>query len=76
MSLPCVSLTAASYFLLSEVRVTQVPGLKTVINEYNVQTEILNTGMGLANPEHVNLLKALCLEGVATGGKEAGHMSG
>ncbi|XP_031135679.1 putative ATP-dependent RNA helicase TDRD12 isoform X2 [Sander lucioperca] len=53
------------------VRVTKVPGMKTVINEYNVQSEILNTGMGVSNPEHLDLLKALCQES-----KEAGHVNG
>ncbi|XP_039664374.1 putative ATP-dependent RNA helicase TDRD12 isoform X1 [Perca fluviatilis] len=53
------------------VRVTKVPGMKTVINEYNVQSEILNTGMGVSNPEHLDLLKALCQES-----KEAGHVTG
>ncbi|GAA6227719.1 putative ATP-dependent RNA helicase TDRD12 [Lates japonicus] len=53
------------------VRVTHIPGMKTVINEYNVQSEILNTGMGVSNPEHLDLLRALCQEG-----KEAGHISG
>uniref|UniRef100_A0A8C7X7L4 RNA helicase n=1 Tax=Oryzias sinensis TaxID=183150 RepID=A0A8C7X7L4_9TELE len=42
------------------VRVTQVPGMKTLINEYNVQSEILKTGMGIRNPDHLDLLKALC----------------
>ncbi|XP_026166879.1 putative ATP-dependent RNA helicase TDRD12 [Mastacembelus armatus] len=42
------------------VRVTQVPGIKTAINEYNIQSEILSTGMGVCNPEHVDLLRALC----------------
>ncbi|XP_072290541.1 putative ATP-dependent RNA helicase TDRD12 [Eucyclogobius newberryi] len=41
------------------VRVTQVPGVKTLINEYNLQSEILNSGMAESNPEHINLLKAL-----------------
>ncbi|XP_078112566.1 putative ATP-dependent RNA helicase TDRD12 [Sander vitreus] len=53
------------------VRVTKVPGMKTVINEYNVQSEILNTGMGVSNLEHLDLLKALCQES-----KEAGHVNG
>uniref|UniRef100_I3JWX0 RNA helicase n=1 Tax=Oreochromis niloticus TaxID=8128 RepID=I3JWX0_ORENI len=44
------------------VRVTQIPGMKTVINEYNVQAEILKTGMGIRNQEHVDLLRALCEE--------------
>ncbi|KAK7891073.1 hypothetical protein WMY93_023036 [Mugilogobius chulae] len=41
------------------VRVTQVPGMKTIINEYNLQSEILNSGMAESNPDHINLLKAL-----------------
>uniref|UniRef100_A0A667YUT4 RNA helicase n=1 Tax=Myripristis murdjan TaxID=586833 RepID=A0A667YUT4_9TELE len=49
------------------VRVTEVPGMKTLINEYNVQSEILSSGMGVSNPQHVDLLKALCREGVALG---------
>ncbi|KAF7646318.1 hypothetical protein LDENG_00189920, partial [Lucifuga dentata] len=53
------------------VRVTQLPSLKMVINEYNVQSVILNTGMAVSNPEHVTLLKVLCQEDV-----EAGVISG
>ncbi|XP_034540637.1 uncharacterized protein tdrd12 isoform X2 [Notolabrus celidotus] len=56
------------------VRVTQIQGMKTVINEYNVQSEIFNTGMGVSNPEHLDLLRALCQESKDC--KEAGHMSG
>ncbi|KAI3370727.1 hypothetical protein L3Q82_007106 [Scortum barcoo] len=58
------------------VRVTQVPGMKTLINEHNVQSEILNTGMGVSNPEHLDLLKALCQESVVVSSEEAGHLSG
>ncbi|CAK6977923.1 putative ATP-dependent RNA helicase TDRD12 [Scomber scombrus] len=58
------------------VRVTQVPGMKTQINEYNVQSEILNTGMGALNPEHLDLLKALCKDGAGGCSNEAGHVSG
>uniref|UniRef100_A0A8C6TUJ0 RNA helicase n=1 Tax=Neogobius melanostomus TaxID=47308 RepID=A0A8C6TUJ0_9GOBI len=42
------------------VRVTQVPGMKTLINEYSLQSEILSSGMAESNPDHINLLKALC----------------
>uniref|UniRef100_A0A3B4BI68 RNA helicase n=1 Tax=Periophthalmus magnuspinnatus TaxID=409849 RepID=A0A3B4BI68_9GOBI len=42
------------------IRVSQVPGMKTVINEYNLQSEILKSGMAESNREHINLLKALC----------------
>ncbi|XP_072241434.1 putative ATP-dependent RNA helicase TDRD12 [Leuresthes tenuis] len=57
------------------VRVTQLPGMKTVINEYNVQSEILNTGMGVSNPKHLDLLRALCQDDLASSGKDAGHAS-
>ncbi|PWA19901.1 hypothetical protein CCH79_00016596, partial [Gambusia affinis] len=43
------------------VRVTQMPGTKTFINEYNVQTEILKTGMGVSNPEHLDFFRAASL---------------
>ncbi|KAJ8248978.1 hypothetical protein GJAV_G00229830 [Gymnothorax javanicus] len=48
------------------VRITRVPGLKTCINDYNVRSEILSTGMGTSNPEHLELLRALCRETSAT----------
>ncbi|XP_028813857.1 putative ATP-dependent RNA helicase TDRD12 [Denticeps clupeoides] len=41
------------------VHMTWIPGLKTYINEYSVHTEILDTGMGIANPQHLDLLKEL-----------------
>nr|XP_033796159.1 putative ATP-dependent RNA helicase TDRD12 isoform X2 [Geotrypetes seraphini]XP_033796160.1 putative ATP-dependent RNA helicase TDRD12 isoform X2 [Geotrypetes seraphini] len=44
------------------VRVTKLTDLKTSINEYNVRTEIIFTGMGIDNPEHMEQLKALCRE--------------
>ncbi|XP_029991466.1 putative ATP-dependent RNA helicase TDRD12 [Sphaeramia orbicularis] len=52
------------------VRATQVPGMKTMIYEYNIHTEILNTGMGVSNPEHVNLLKDLYQMSVATSNQQ------
>ncbi|KAI4902699.1 hypothetical protein NFI96_028973 [Prochilodus magdalenae] len=42
------------------IHMTRVPGLRTTINEYNVHTEILATGMGTTNPQHLELLKLLC----------------
>nr|AUD07760.1 tudor-containing protein 12 [Danio rerio] len=41
------------------VRMVRVPGLKTFINEYNVHTEILASGFGVSNPQHVDLLKTV-----------------
>uniref|UniRef100_A0A8C4GVP4 RNA helicase n=1 Tax=Dicentrarchus labrax TaxID=13489 RepID=A0A8C4GVP4_DICLA len=58
------------------VRVTQVPGMKTVINEYIVQSEILNTGMGVSNPEHLDRLRTLYQECNMGSDKEAGLLSG
>ncbi|XP_048372100.1 putative ATP-dependent RNA helicase TDRD12 isoform X2 [Sphaerodactylus townsendi] len=41
------------------VRVTRLSDLKTSINEYNVRSEILSTGMGVDNPEHTQELQKL-----------------
>ncbi|XP_061669490.1 putative ATP-dependent RNA helicase TDRD12 isoform X2 [Syngnathoides biaculeatus] len=48
-------------FLDIMVRETRVPGMKTVISEYNVPALILNTGMAERNPGHLDQLKALSL---------------
>ncbi|XP_014879257.1 putative ATP-dependent RNA helicase TDRD12 [Poecilia latipinna] len=53
------------------VRVTQMPGTKTCINEYNVQTEILKTGMGVNNPKHLDFFRAAFQDG----SKDGGHIS-
>ncbi|NXX95310.1 RH30 helicase, partial [Centropus bengalensis] len=45
------------------VRVTQLPGLKFSINEYNIRSEILHTGLGADNPEHIPQLQRLCGHG-------------
>lgn len=45
-----------------QVRMTRMSGLKILINEYNVHAEIVATGMGTTNPQHVELLKLLCQE--------------
>ncbi|XP_043979978.1 putative ATP-dependent RNA helicase TDRD12 isoform X1 [Gambusia affinis] len=52
------------------VRVTQMPGTKTFINEYNVQTEILKTGMGVSNPEHLDFFRAAVQENSSKDGEE------
>ncbi|XP_024858341.1 putative ATP-dependent RNA helicase TDRD12 isoform X2 [Kryptolebias marmoratus] len=54
------------------VRVTKVPGMKTFINEYNVQSEILNTGMAISNPDHLDLLRELCEKGLVHSTKDNG----
>ncbi|KAM4826009.1 putative ATP-dependent RNA helicase TDRD12 isoform 4-T4 [Thomomys bottae] len=41
------------------VHVTKLPNLKTSIIDYNVRAEILSTGMGVDNPEHVQQLTTL-----------------
>lgn len=47
----------SAFVLLAQVRMTRVPGLKTYINEYNVHAEILASGFGVNNPQHLELLK-------------------
>uniref|UniRef100_A0A8C6JXJ8 Putative ATP-dependent RNA helicase TDRD12 n=1 Tax=Melopsittacus undulatus TaxID=13146 RepID=A0A8C6JXJ8_MELUD len=42
------------------VRVTKLSELKITANEYNVRSEILSTGMGTDNPEHIMQLQKLC----------------
>ncbi|XP_047675813.1 putative ATP-dependent RNA helicase TDRD12 isoform X2 [Tachysurus fulvidraco] len=42
------------------VCMTRMPGMKIFINEYNVHAEIVATGMGTANPQHLELLQSLC----------------
>ncbi|XP_009708180.1 PREDICTED: putative ATP-dependent RNA helicase TDRD12 [Cariama cristata] len=42
------------------VRVTTLPDLKMSVNEYNVRSEILSTGLGTDNPEHITQLQKLC----------------
>ncbi|KAI9547393.1 hypothetical protein NQZ68_016942 [Dissostichus eleginoides] len=49
------------------VRMTQIPGMKTMIYEYTVQSEILSSGMAVINPDHLELLKALCISGSGSG---------
>ncbi|XP_071612868.1 putative ATP-dependent RNA helicase TDRD12 isoform X3 [Heliangelus exortis] len=42
------------------VRVTRLSDLKISINEYNVRSEILSTGLGTDNPDHITELQKLC----------------
>lgn len=49
-----------------------MPGTKTFINEYNVQTEILKTGMGVNNPEHLDFFRAAVQDNSS---KDGGHAS-
>ncbi|KAM6253046.1 putative ATP-dependent RNA helicase TDRD12 [Porphyrio hochstetteri] len=42
------------------VRVNRLAYLKLSVNEYNVRSEILATGLGTDNPEHVTQLQKLC----------------
>ncbi|NWH22190.1 DBP2 helicase, partial [Grus americana] len=42
------------------VRVTRFSDLKMSVNEYNVRSEILSTGLGTDNPEHITQLQKLC----------------
>ncbi|KAI1235373.1 putative ATP-dependent RNA helicase TDRD12, partial [Lamprotornis superbus] len=42
------------------VGVTNLPTMKMWINEYNIRSEILSTGLGTDNPEHTGEIKKLC----------------
>ncbi|NWT09075.1 DBP2 helicase, partial [Vireo altiloquus] len=42
------------------VGVTNLPAMKIWINEYNIRSEILSTGLGTDNPEHIAEIQKLC----------------
>ncbi|NXO06948.1 DDX17 helicase, partial [Oriolus oriolus] len=42
------------------VGVTHLPAIKMWINEYSIRSEILSTGLGTDNPEHVAEIQKLC----------------
>uniref|UniRef100_A0A8C3NQ66 RNA helicase n=1 Tax=Cyanoderma ruficeps TaxID=181631 RepID=A0A8C3NQ66_9PASS len=42
------------------VGVTSLPTIKMWINEYSIRSEILSTGLGIDNPEHVGEIQKLC----------------
>ncbi|XP_067854083.1 putative ATP-dependent RNA helicase TDRD12 isoform X2 [Heptranchias perlo] len=42
------------------VHLTKLADLKTTILEYNIRSEIMNSGFGTDNPEHIERLKVLC----------------
>ncbi|KAG8437383.1 hypothetical protein GDO86_008179, partial [Hymenochirus boettgeri] len=48
-----------TYWLDPMVQISKLPGLLTCINELNVRQEILSTGMGIDNSQHLHHLKEL-----------------
>ncbi|NXF22071.1 DDX17 helicase, partial [Rhodinocichla rosea] len=44
------------------VGVTHLPTMRMWINEYNIRSEILSTGLGTDNPEHVGEIQKLCTQ--------------
>ncbi|XP_074226963.1 putative ATP-dependent RNA helicase TDRD12 [Camelus bactrianus] len=42
------------------VHITKLSNLKTSVIDYNIRAEILSTGMGIDNSEHIEQLKKLC----------------
>ncbi|KAJ7395410.1 putative ATP-dependent RNA helicase TDRD12 [Pitangus sulphuratus] len=42
------------------IRVSSLSNVKVWINEYNIRSEILSTGLGTDNPEHVEEIQKLC----------------
>ncbi|NXO54510.1 DDX17 helicase, partial [Aramus guarauna] len=44
----------------SVVPVTRLSDFKMSVNEYNIRSQILSTGLGTDNPEHITQLQTLC----------------
>ncbi|XP_064579183.1 putative ATP-dependent RNA helicase TDRD12 isoform X1 [Zonotrichia leucophrys gambelii] len=44
------------------VGVTHLPTMRMWVNEYNIRSEILSTGLGTDNPEHVGAIQKLCTQ--------------
>uniref|UniRef100_A0A8C0ENK8 Putative ATP-dependent RNA helicase TDRD12 n=1 Tax=Bubo bubo TaxID=30461 RepID=A0A8C0ENK8_BUBBB len=44
------------------VQLTRLSGFKMLVNEYNVRSEILSTGLGTDNPEHITQLQKFILK--------------
>uniref|UniRef100_A0A8D2M1J9 RNA helicase n=1 Tax=Zonotrichia albicollis TaxID=44394 RepID=A0A8D2M1J9_ZONAL len=44
------------------VGVTHLPTMRMWVNEYNIRSEILSTGLGTDNPEHVGAILKLCTQ--------------
>ncbi|KAM7011168.1 putative ATP-dependent RNA helicase TDRD12 [Passerculus sandwichensis] len=44
------------------VAVTHLPTMRMWVNEYNIRSEILSTGLGTDNPEHVGEIQKLCAQ--------------
>lgn len=61
---------------LPKVRVTKMAGTRALINEYSLQSEILKTGMGVSNPEHLDVLRELLQDSVVNQTKDGGPTNG
>ncbi|CAN8186596.1 unnamed protein product [Coccothraustes coccothraustes] len=58
------------------VGVTNLPTMRMWINEYNIRSEILSTGLGTDNPEHVGEIQKLCTQiPVLDHGQSLEHLS-
>uniref|UniRef100_A0A670ZU42 Putative ATP-dependent RNA helicase TDRD12 n=1 Tax=Pseudonaja textilis TaxID=8673 RepID=A0A670ZU42_PSETE len=54
-----VALVLGNTIWVDPVVFTKLQDLKTSINEYNIRSEILSTGLGVDNPEHIQELEKL-----------------
>ncbi|XP_015253445.1 PREDICTED: putative ATP-dependent RNA helicase TDRD12 [Cyprinodon variegatus] len=63
-------------FVHHMVRVTKMAGTRALINEYSLQSEILKTGMGVSNPEHLDVLRELLQDSVVNQTKDGGPTNG
>ncbi|MBN3316600.1 TDR12 helicase, partial [Atractosteus spatula] len=55
------------------VHVTRLPALKMHVNDYSLRSEILATGMGVDNPEHLERLKRMCQDRVLSVREQPGQ---
>ncbi|XP_015223521.2 putative ATP-dependent RNA helicase TDRD12 isoform X1 [Lepisosteus oculatus] len=55
------------------VHVTWLPALKMHVNDYSLRSEILATGMGVDNPEHLERLKRMCQDRGLSGQEQPGQ---
>uniref|UniRef100_A0A8C6Y8L1 RNA helicase n=1 Tax=Naja naja TaxID=35670 RepID=A0A8C6Y8L1_NAJNA len=54
-----IALALGNTIWVDPVVFTKLQDLKTSINEYNIRSEILSTGLGVDNPEHIQELEKL-----------------
>uniref|UniRef100_A0A670YIC1 RNA helicase n=1 Tax=Pseudonaja textilis TaxID=8673 RepID=A0A670YIC1_PSETE len=70
-----VALVLGNTIWVDPVVFTKLQDLKTSINEYNIRSEILSTGLGVDNPEHIQELEKLFNEAEIPHEKKEKHVT-